>query len=106
MHGSRNFRQGGSRLSRQKKLFDNVFIIFYVTSVLYFFSVILSFFKENYNSYRFRLRPRFQLGTNISQRGGGGGGGGGGELSNFFPGKVGVNADFYRNLVIFQWGGV
>ena len=52
MHGSSNFRQGGSRLSRQKKPFDNVFIIFYLTLVLNvnLFSVILSFFKENYNS--------------------------------------------------------
>ena len=50
MHGSKNFRQGGSRLSQQKKPFENVFIIFYLTLVLNFFSVILSFFKENYNS--------------------------------------------------------
>ena len=26
-------------------------------------------------------------------------------MSNFFPGEVGVKADFYRNLVIFQEGG-
>ena len=44
IHGSRIFRQGGSRLSRQKKTFDNVFIIFYLTLVLNLFSVILSFF--------------------------------------------------------------
>ena len=30
---------------------------------------------------------------------------GGGGASNFFPGEVGVNADFYRNLVIFRGGG-
>ena len=27
-------------------------------------------------------------------------------MSNFFPGEVGVNADFYRNLVIFRGGGL
>ena len=27
-------------------------------------------------------------------------------MSNFFPGEVGVNADFYRNLEIFRWGGL
>ena len=98
MHGSRNFCLGGSRFSQQKKTFDNVFIIFYLTLVLNLFSVILSFFfKENYNSYRFQLGQRFQLGSNIFQ--------GGGGVSNFFLGEVGVNADFYRNLLIFGGGG-
>ena len=47
MHGSKNFRQGGSRLSRQeKKTFDNVFIHF-----LFDFSPrYTEFFKENYKS--------------------------------------------------------
>ena len=45
MHGSRNFRQGGSRLSRQKTTFDNVFIIFCLTIFNY-----TEFFKEKYNS--------------------------------------------------------
>ena len=47
MHGSRNFRQGESRLSGQKKpLTTFFFIIFYLTLVLNLFSVILSFFKR------------------------------------------------------------
>ena len=52
MHGSRNFRQGGSRFSRQNKPLTTFFffIIFYLNLVLNLFSVILSFFfKENYN---------------------------------------------------------
>ena len=50
MHGSRNFRQGGPGSADRKKTFDNVFIIFYLTLDLNLFSVMLSFFKENYNS--------------------------------------------------------
>ena len=50
MYGSRNFRQGGPGQADRKKTFDNLFIIFYLILVLNLFSVILSFFKENYNS--------------------------------------------------------
>ena len=50
MHGSRNFRQGGPGSADRKETFHNICIIFYLTLVLNLFSVILSFFKENYNS--------------------------------------------------------
>ena len=102
MHRSQNFRQGGGggvQAQPTEKPFDNVFIIFYLTLVLNLFSVILSFF----------LRKTIILKGSSSDRGSSWGPtfskGGGGVVSNLFPGEVGVNADFYRNLVIFRGGG-
>ena len=97
MYGSRNFRQGGSRPSRQKKTFDNLFIIFYLILVLNLFSVILSFLRKTIILKGSSSDPGSSLGRTFSK--------GGGGMSNFFPCEVGINADFYRNLVIF-WGGL
>ena len=81
----------------EKKTFDNVFIIFYLTLVLNLFSVILSFF----------LRKTIILTGSSSDRGSSWGPtfSKGGGVSNFFPGEVEVNADFYRNLLILRRGG-
>ena len=73
MHGSRNFRQGGSRLSRYKKTFDNVFNIFYLTLVLNLFSVILSFLRKTIILKGSRSDRGSSWGPTFSKRGGGGG---------------------------------
>ena len=80
----------------EKKTFDNVFISFYLTLVLHLFSVILSYLRKTItlkgssSDRGSSWRPTFSKGG----------------MSHFFLEEVGVNADFYRNLVIFRGGGV
>ena len=100
MHGLSNFRQGGggggSRLSRQKNPLTTFLFLFYFSHQLIF--SYTEFSKENYISHFLKVlaRTEVQLGSNIFQRGG---------VQLFSRGR-GVNADFYRNLVIFQGGGL